>query len=84
MYPRSGFWYRGTSAKTTLLETTLLRARKICLVTEHPENVNRRNVSLQNRAKEMHGDFLVLEVWGNLDLSLLLGKPTTLNWNSRL
>ena len=25
MYLRSSFWYRGTSAKTTLLETTLLR-----------------------------------------------------------
>ena len=25
VYPRSGFWYRKTSAKTTLLETTLLR-----------------------------------------------------------
>ena len=28
MYPRSGFWYRGASAKTTLLETTLLRNPK--------------------------------------------------------
>ena len=26
MYPRSGFWYRGTSAKTTLSETTLCEA----------------------------------------------------------
>ena len=25
IYPYSGFWYQGTSAKTTLLETTLLR-----------------------------------------------------------
>ena len=27
MYPRSGFWYRGTSAKATVLETTLLNPR---------------------------------------------------------
>ena len=28
MYPRSVFWYRGPSAKTTLLETTLLQGEK--------------------------------------------------------
>ena len=29
-YLRSGFWYRGTSAETTLLETTLLRTPEFC------------------------------------------------------
>ena len=29
MYPRSGFWYRGTSAKTTLLETTFCEPPKL-------------------------------------------------------
>ena len=56
LYPQAGFWYRGTSVKTTLLETTLVRTPECPFSREYGDSRDSPECGKQGRIQSFSRD----------------------------